>query len=621
MRLQAMRVVGWAAQMWQYAHGAKAKAGRLAGLWEMLSAAGTARRGVAAPVACLALLSAGTSVLYLTSSFFMLEVYDRVIPSRSIPTLVALCIIAVVLYAFQGLFDTIRGRILLRVGSQITAELGPAVFDAIARMPLRSARPGDAVWPLRDLDQIRTFVASGGPNVLFDLPWIPVYLVICFGFHPLIGAVAVVGAFLLVALALVAEIGTRKAGRAASLEANHKFALASAVSRNAEVVHALGMGAALRHLWEGRHSSQIQTQNAVADVGATIAGATKVLRMALQSAVLAVGAWLVIEGQASGGIIIAASILSSRALAPVELAIAHWKGFTAARQSWTRLANLLAEDADSDAPTELPRPEHALSVQKLSGRAPGGQKLLVHDVSFSLRAGQALGIIGPSGSGKSSLARMIVGVWSSAAGSVRLDGAALDQWQPEQLGRHLGYLPQDVELFGGSVVRNIARFDPAAKAKDALAAAKAAGVHDLILTFPQGYSTELGENGTALSAGQRQRIALARALYGDPFLVVLDEPNSNLDAQGEEALTAAILGIRARGGIAIVIAHRASALAGCDLVAAMAEGRMVAFGPKDEVLRSYTRGGQEPVPARPAAAQVVGLVPGHGRAAAQGGQP
>jgi PrtD family type I secretion system ABC transporter len=315
--------------------------------------------------------------------------------------------------------------------------------------------------------------------------------------------------------------------------------------------------------------------------------------MLLQSMVLAIGAYLVIDGQATGGIMIASSILTSRAMAPVELAIGNWKGFVSARQGWRRLQTLLEANARADDPLKLPAPRSVLALENAGTGAPGGQRFAIQDASFALTAGSGLGIIGPSASGKSSLARMIVGVWPTWRGKVRFDGAALEQWLPEDLGRHIGYLPQDVELFAGSVAQNIARFDPEPKAEAILAAARAANVHEMILQLPDGYETQVGEAGAALSGGQRQRIALARALYGDPFLVVLDEPNSNLDNEGEQALTAAIQSIRARGGIVVVIAHRPSALAGVDQVLVMGEGRVQSFGPKDEVLSKVLR----PVPA------------------------
>jgi ATP-binding cassette subfamily C protein len=567
-------------------------------------------------LAGLVALSAGTNILYLTGSFFMLEVYDRVIPSHSVPTLVALCVIAGVLYVFQGLFDVLRGRVLHRVGTGLNARLGPAVFDAVARLPLNRERGGDTLSPLRDLDQVRAFVASGGPATFFDLPWIPLYLVICFAFHPLIGVTALAGAVVLFGLALMSELGARRPAKAVAEEAGARFALVASVARNAEATRALGMNGFLRSVFDGRNEAFGLRQQEAADLVSTLGGISKVVRLALQSGVLAIGALLVIEGSATAGIIIASSIVTARALSPVEQAIAHWKGFVAARQAWGRLTDLLASAPEAEPKMQLPAPKAVLTVTGLTGAPPGSPIAVVQDATFTLKAGQALGVIGPSGSGKSSLARLLAGVWKPARGTVRLDGAALDQWDPDQLGRHLGYLPQDVELFSGSVVRNIARFDPQGRAETALAAARAAGVHEMILRLPDGYSTAIGEGGARLSAGQRQRVALARALYGDPFLVVLDEPNSNLDAEGDEALTAAILGIRGRGGIAVVVAHRPSALAGCDLVAVMREGRIVAFGPKDEVLNAVLR--EPPAPMRPAAV-VTGIGAGAPRAANGGG--
>jgi PrtD family type I secretion system ABC transporter len=356
-------------------------------------------------------------------------------------------------------------------------------------------------------------------------------------------------------------------------------------------------------LWSAANERYIEAQQRSSDVAGGLGGVSKVMRMALQSAILGVGAYLVIEQQATAGVIIASSILTSRALAPVELAIANWRGFVAARQSWKRLRELFAALPEQAHPLALPRPSVSLSVEGASAIPPGGQRFVLQDASFSLKAGDGLGVIGSSASGKSSLARLLVGVWAPVRGKVRLDGAALDQWVPDAIGPHIGYLPQDVELFAGTVAENIARFDPDREPDAVIAAARAANVHDLILRLPDGYETQIGEAGTALSAGQCQRVALARALYGDPFLIVLDEPNSNLDTEGEQALTQAILRARARGRIVVVIAHRPSALAAVDLVLVMADGRAQAFGPKDEVLSKVLRrgaGSGSAAPAQPA---------------------
>jgi PrtD family type I secretion system ABC transporter len=369
--------------------------------------------------------------------------------------------------------------------------------------------------------------------------------------------------------------------------ARSQFAEAS--RRNAEVITAMGMSERLVARWLDLGRNYLAEQRRANDVTNGLGAAGRALRMSLQSAVLGAGAYLVIQQEATAGIIIASSILAGRALAPIDLAIANWKGFVRARQSWRRLDEILTAMPMLGTPLELPAPTQVLSVEALSVTPPGVPSLVVRDVSFSLNAGSALGIVGPSASGKSSLARAIVGVWPSLRGCVRLDRAAITQWTPAALGRHIGYLPQDVELFAGSIAENIARFEPDAPAETVIAAAKAAGLHDLIVNLPAGYETQLGERGTALSAGQQQRIALARALYGDPFLVVLDEPNSNLDAEGDEALTKAILGVRARGGIVIIVAHRSSALAAVDRVLVMMRGAQQAFGPKEEILTSKAR--------------------------------
>jgi ATP-binding cassette subfamily C protein len=552
----------------------------------------------------IGLITATINVLYLTGSFYMLEVYDRVIPSRSVPTLVGLSILALAMYAFQGVLDILRGRVLIRIGSGLDSSLASRVHEAVARLPLRARQTGDGLQPLRDLDQVRGFLSGMGPAAFFDLPWIPLYLAICFLFHAWIGIAALVGALLLVSLTLITEFKTKGPARETVALGQKRNALAEANRRNAEVLQAMGMRGRMGAIWGEANDRYMTSQQRTSDVAGGLGAVSKVVRMALQSAVLGIGAYLVIHQQVTAGAIIASSILTARALAPVELAIANWKGFVTARQSWRRLSDLLAALPSEDDRTRLPAPVRSLTAEAVSATPPGAQKLVVADVTFSLEAGQGLGIIGPSASGKSSLARSIVGVWPPVRGKVRLDGAALDQWPTDELGRHIGYLPQDVELFAGSVAENISRFDPDADSASVISAAKSAGVHELILRLPEGYETQIGEGGAMLSAGQRQRVALARALYGDPFLVVLDEPNSNLDGEGEQALTEAILGVRRRGGVAIVVAHRPSALAGVDKMMVLADGRVQGFGPKDEILGKLLRQQQ-----KPAAADAAGTTP------------
>ncbi|MGA7002318.1 MAG: type I secretion system permease/ATPase [Pseudolabrys sp.] len=529
-------------------------------------------------------MSGMSNILMLTGAMFMLEIYDRVLPSRSMPTLVGLLVLAAALFTALGILDAIRGRILVRIGGALDETLSGRVYDTLMRLPLRIGARSDGTQPLRDLDAVRSYLSGLGPVALFDLPWIPLYLAICFAFHPLIGFAALAGAIILIVLTLLTEILMRAPARAATEAAVARNGLAEASRRNAEALVAMGMAGHIAARWSEANRQYMRSQQEASDLGGGLGAISKVLRMMLQSGVLAVGAYLVIHQEASAGIIIAASILSARALAPVDLAIANWKGFVAARQSWQRLNGLLTMSPARLTPMQLQTPVQRLTVEAVSASPPGVPKVVVQDITFELEAGQGLGIIGPSGSGKSSLVRLLVGVWQPVRGNVRLDGAALDQWASDALGRHVGYLPQDVELLAGTVAENIARFEPNPDTEAVIAAAKAVGVHDLIVRLPGGYDTPIGEQGSALSAGQAQRVALARAVYRDPFLVVLDEPNSNLDSEGEEALTRAILGVRERMGIVIVVAHRPSAIAGVDRLLMMNQGKAQAIGPKDEVL-------------------------------------
>lgn len=534
-------------------------------------------------------MSGVVNVLALTGSFFMLQVYDRVIPGRSVPTLVGLAVFAGTLFVFQGALELIRSRLLVRIGMALDARLSGQVYAALMRLPLRTKLAGDGLQSLRDLDQVRSFMSSAGPTALFDLPWMPIYLAICFLFHFWIGMTALAGVVILFSLTLLAEIRTREPARKANSQAAARNTLAEATRRNVEVLQAMGFGSRIAERWSGINADYLDTNATASDLAGTLGTISKIMRMMLQSGILAIGAYLVIHQEATGGIMIASSIMMSRALAPIELAIAHWRGFVTARQAWARLTQLLVLLPDTVTSVSLPAPKSALSVESISVTPPGERRMVVQDATFALEKGVGLGIVGPSASGKSSLVRAIAGIWLPVRGTVRLDGATLDQWSPEELGKHVGYLPQDVQLFDGTIAENIARFEPQAPSDKILAAARAAGVHDLVIHLPEGYETRVGEAGSALSAGQRQRVALARALYGDPFLVILDEPNSNLDSEGEAALTVAIQGVRARGGIAIVVAHRPSALASLDQVLVMANGRIQAFGPKNEILNKITR--------------------------------
>ena len=548
-------------------------------LGEALRACRTAFIGVG-------IMSCMINLLYLTGSLFMLEVYDRVLPSRSVPTLIGLIILAVGLYIAQGILDLIRGRILGRIGTSLDEALNARIFDIVVRLPLIVGSRNEGLQPLRDLDNVRSFLGGMGPGAFFDLPWLPFYLAICFAFHVLIGVTALVGAIILVTLTVMTEFLSRAPARQALGLAARRNDLASASRRNAEVLVAMGMSGRLTKRWAEANQNYLDGNQRASDVSGGLGAIAKVLRMMLQSAVLAVGAYLVIHQEATAGIIIAGSILSARALAPVDLAIAHWKSFIAARQSWHRLNKLLDSIPARPTPTLLQTPASRLSMEAVSIVPPGDRdhRLIVQDVTFALEAGSGLGIIGPSGSGKSSLVRAMVGVWQPVRGKVRIDGAALDQWSSDVLGRYIGYLPQDVELFAGTVAQNICRFDPKATSDGIIAAAKEAGVHEMIIKMREGYDTQVGEQGTALSAGQAQRVALARALYGNPFLIVLDEPNSNLDTEGDEALTRAIRAARERGAIVVVVAHRPIGIEAVDQLLVLRDGRAQAFGPKETVL-------------------------------------
>ena len=540
------------------------------------------------------LISGLSNVLMLTGAIFMLEVYDRVLPSRSVPTLIGLAILAVGLYVALGLLDLIRGRILARIGISLDEALSERIYQAIVRLPAIVGLRNDGSGAIRDLDNVRAFLAGLGPVALFDLPWIPIYLGICFAFHFWIGMTAAIGALILVILTLLTEWLVLKPTSVATKLAQSRNAIIESSRRNSEALVAMGMVPHLAGRWSRVNQDYLASNRRASDAAGGFGAISKVLRLMLQSAVLGVGAYLVIHQQASAGIIIAGAILSARALAPIDIAIAHWRGWVTARQSWDRLRTLLATFPPDTEPMPLRPPHKSLVVDNASVAPPGQEKPVVSDLSLTLQRGNGLGVIGPNAAGKSSLARMLIGYWAPTHGKICLDGASLDQWAPDILGRHIGYLPQDVELLNGTVAQNISRFEPDADPEAIRAAAATAGVHDMIVSLQDGYDTQIGERGAALSAGQAQRIALARALYRDPFLVVLDEPNSNLDADGDAALTQAILSIRARGGIAVVIAHRPAAIAGVDLILAMKQGRAVAFGPKDEVLAKVLH--REPPP-------------------------
>jgi PrtD family type I secretion system ABC transporter len=552
-------------------------------------------RASARQLAGVAVFSGAINLLTLSGSLYMLQVYDRVIPSRSVATLLGLSLICLFAYLLQGYFDALRSRMLARIGSLFDAGLQEPIHFALAALPLKGARPLLAQQPLRDLDQIRAFLSGIGPTAFLDMPWMPLFLIVLFLFHPVIGLTALCGAGAIVGLTLLSERQSRTAAKSAMECSAHRQVLADTTRQNAEAIRALGMTSRLTARWSQANERFLQENLRVMDVHAGLGSLAKVLRYVLQSALLGIGAYLVVIEQASGGIMIASSIVMGRALAPIEVALGTWKQLTAARQGIDRLRDILKATPMPLRPeVALPRPCGRLIVDNLTVVAPGTGRVVVADVSFTLEAGSGLALLGVSAAGKSSLARALVGIWPAHQGVVRLDDAAIAQWHFDDLGRHIGYLPQDVALIDGSVAENIARLDPNAASVDVLEAARIAGAHEMILRLPEGYSTRIGEGGTSLSAGQRQRIGLARAVFGNPFLIVLDEPNANLDAEGEIALTTAVQTLRAKGCIVIVVSHRTSSLAALNMAMVLYEGRAVAFGPREDVFARVARGAVVP---------------------------
>jgi PrtD family type I secretion system ABC transporter len=533
----------------------------------------------------VAVFSGMVNMLMLAGPLYMLQLYDRVLSSRSIPTLVALSIFLVTAYAFQGGLDVVRSRLVVRIASLLDLRMDAIVHNAVIRLANQSRSAAEAHQPLRDLDQIRAFLTGPGPTAIVDLPWAPLFLAICFLIHPWLGLLAVAGALILLTLTLLTERLSRTPTQAMTQNAGLRASAVELTRRNSETVAAMGMTRALTLRWQIYNDRYLTASTLTSDVAGLFGSMSRVMRMLLQSAILGLGAYLVIRQELSGGSMIAASIMVGRALPPIEIVIGNWRALTAARQSLLRLSVVLGQMPPGTAQTVLPKPASSFDVEHVAVVAPGGKTAIVADVHFALTAGEVLGVVGPSGAGKTSLVRTIIGVWRPGRGKVRLDGAALDQWDEEDLGGHIGYVAQSVDFFDGTIAENIARMSLAPVDDDVLLAARAAGAHDMILRLPAGYDSKIGEAAALLSAGQRQRIALARALYGDPFLVVLDEANANLDSEGEAALQAAIGGLKARGAIVIVIAHRPAVLEQCDKILVLANGTQQAFGPRDAILK------------------------------------
>lgn len=529
------------------------------------------------------------NILMLTGPVFMLQVYDRVLASGSVPTLVVIGILAIVLYFFYGILEGVRSRILARLGQRIDARLSSIVYSVSNSLPVRMGKEAARLRPVQDLDVVRQFLSGPGPAAIFDMPWLPFYLGIVFLFHPVLGVLGLAGAFIIVILIGLNEAMSRGPSEEASGQAGRRSATVEMGQRNSEVLTAMGMQDALTAKWDAQNSDYLQTQRRASDRTGAFGTAIKTIRFILQSAILGVGAWLAIQQEITPGVMIASSIMISRALAPIEQAVAQWRGFVASRQAIKRLHGVLTIAEADPEKMDLPLPTKTLTAENLFC-GPFGEKLpYVQNVSLALEAGDGLGIIGPSGSGKSTFARALVGATPALKGVIRYDGAELGQWPATKRGEFIGYLPQDLQLFDGTISENISRFRSDASPDKIIESAKLADVHDMIVGLPDGYNTVIGRSGRLLSAGQKQRIALARALYGNPFLVVLDEPNSNLDAVGEGALTNAIKAMREKGSIVVVIAHRPSAIATVDKVLCLKDGKMAGFGPKEEVLKQVVQ--------------------------------
>lgn len=546
------------------------------------------------------LFSLAVNLLMLTGPLYMLNVYDRVLGSRSVATLVALSGLVIFLYACMGLLDLVRGRIMQRVGAAFQARLDRRVFSASLRAPGLARAQREAPTALRDLEAVQRAITSPALMALFDLPFAPLFFAGIFLFHPWMGHLALGGAALLLALALLNQAATRRPLEMAARSAFAADQTASRIRTEGETIQALGMREAAFARWNRERERALETAIAAQDAGGAYSSIIKAVRLFLQSAMLGLGAYIVLRGEMTAGAMIAGSILLGRALAPIETIVGQWAVLARGREAWANLATLLGEVPEEPLRTHLPRPRGRLEVEQVTVVPPGESQATLRMVSFRVEPGQAVGVIGVSGAGKSTLARAITGAWRPAAGKIRLDGAALDQYDPDTLGRHIGYLPQRVTLFEGTIKENIARLSPVPDDVAVVRAAQAAAAHEMILRLPEGYDTRVDSSGGRLSGGQIQRIGLARALYGDPVLVVLDEPNSNLDNDGSMAVNAAIRGLKERGAAVLIMAHRPAAIAECDLLLMLENGTRRAFGPKEDVLREIVQNHRQIIQAGPA---------------------
>ncbi len=534
------------------------------------------------------------NILALVSPLYMLQVYDRVLSSRNVSTLIVLTLICVFLFLVYGALEVLRTQVLVRGGLRFDSIARDAIFEGVLKSTL--ARRGGSAQAFRDMDQVREFWTTG--LIAFcDAPWTPVFIIVSWMLHPFFGILAIVASIITFGLAVMNDRATNKPVNLATMASIAAQQDAGATLRNAEVMKAMGMWGGLQARWRIRRDEQVAWQAAASDAGGAVMSGIKVFRQIVQTLILGGGAYLAIKGDISPGSMIAGSILVGRALAPIEGAIGQWKGFIGARGSWDRLQAMLRAEADGADHMDLPEPRGILSAEAASIVPPGAQAPTMRQASFRIDAGAAVAIVGPSAAGKSSLLRGIVGVWPCAAGVIRLDGYDLRQWDPEKLGRHIGYLPQDIELFSGTVAQNIARFGEF-EANDVIEAAKMAGVHEMIQALPDGYDTAIGEGGASLSGGQRQRLALARALFRQPALIVLDEPNASLDQVGEAALTQAMAKLKAAGRTVVFATHKVNILSQADYIMVINQGVISDFGERD-VMLAKLMGAQPPQPPQP----------------------
>jgi len=529
------------------------------------------------------------NLLMLTGPLYMLNIYDRVLSSRSFETLLALSVLVAFLYAMMGILDFVRGRVMGRVGARFQATLDRRVFAAVLKATTLNRAPREAATGLRDLEAVQRLITSPALMALFDLPWVPLFFLGIFLFHPLMGILAVCGAAILLIVALLNQFMSRKPLEAANAASFASEQLGAHIRSESEMVHSLGMRQAAFDRWQVARGQSLDTTIDAADTAGTFTALTKSFRLFLQSAMLGLGAYLVLINQLTPGAMIAGSILLGRALAPIEMLVGQWAIFQRGREGWRNLSVLLGYIPAEQPRTKLPQPKARLVADQVSVVPPGESQAALRMVSFDIHPGQAVGVIGTSGAGKSTLARVLTGVWQPAGGKIRLDGAALDQYDPDVLGQHVGYLPQRVQLFDGTIKENIARMSMTPDDAKVVAAAQAAAAHDMILKLPDGYDTRVSAVSGRLSGGQIQRIGLARALYGDPVVVVLDEPNSNLDNEGSIALNKAIKTLKSEGKIVFIMAHRPSAIQECDVLLVLENGTRRAFGPKDDVLAEMVK--------------------------------